>query len=82
MNHLRSQRGQFTVEAVLILTIMVGVFTLLHREISKRQLLNSIVSGPWSHIAGMIESGVWVPAEGAKTYHPNVFGRRASPEPQ
>jgi hypothetical protein len=32
-------------------------------------------------VAGMIENGVWMPAETSKTYHPNGFGRRASPEP-
>lgn len=82
MKRLKSQKGQMTVEAVLILVILVGVFTVTQREISKRQLLSKIVSGPWSIIAGMIENGVWLPTEQGKTYHPNVFGRRASPEPQ
>jgi len=70
-----------TVEAILILVIMVAIFTIVHREISKMKLLNQIVSGPWSYVAGMIEDGVWMPVGSAKTYHPNVFGRRASPEP-
>ncbi len=78
---LTNNRGQMTVEAVLLLVIFVAVFTFTHKEISKRKWLNQIVAGPWSYMAGMIENGVWMPAEGSKTYHPNVFGRRASPEP-
>lgn len=81
MKRLRNRNGQMTVEAVLLLTIMVGFFTIVHRRISEKQLLSQIVSGPWSYIQGMIENGVWVPAASGKTMHPNVFGRRASPEP-
>jgi hypothetical protein len=78
---LTNEKGQMTVEAVLLLVIFVAVFTVVHKAISKQEWLNKIVSGPWSYVAGMIENGVWMPAENSKTYHPNGFGRRASPEP-
>ena len=80
MKRLTHQHGQMTIEAVLLLMIMVSVFTLVHREIYKRKLLAQIVSGPWAQMQGMIENGAWVAVD-SKSMHPNVFGRRASPEP-
>lgn len=79
--HLRSNKGQMTIEAVLLLTIMVSFFTVAHRVISGQQYLSKIVSGPWSYVSGMIENGVWAPAASSKPLHPNTFKRRASPEP-
>lgn len=81
MKHVSSQRGQMTIEAVLILVIMVSFFTVLHRQVSSTKMLSKIVSGPWSFMQGMIENGVWMPGDTGKTAHPNVFNRRASPEP-
>lgn len=81
MKKTSSQRGQMTVEAVLIMMIMVSFFTLARREIASRNLLQQLVTGPWSYIQGMAENGVWAQPEAGKKIHPNVFGRRASPEP-
>jgi len=78
---LRSKSGQMTIEAILILMLMVSIFTLTQRKIKESGYFRQIVSGPWAHIAGMIENGVWKPVDEGKKTHPNVFGRRASPEP-
>ena len=82
MKRFSSERGQMTIEAVLILMILVMVFTMVHKQISSKKYLNQIVSGPWAYMQGMIENGVWVAGgDASKNLHPNVFGRRASPEP-
>lgn len=77
---LRNQRGQMTIEAVLLLVIMVAIFTVVHRSISSRNMLSQIVQGPWGYVSGMISNGVWKGGD-TKIYHPNVYKRRASPEP-
>lgn len=77
---LRNEKGQMTVEAVLLLVIFVAVFTVVHRTISKGEWMSKIVSGPWSYMQGMISNGVWQ-AGNTNNLHPNVFKRRASPEP-
>jgi hypothetical protein len=77
---LKNQKGQMTMEAVLLLVIMVSMFTVVHRQISSRNLLSTIVRGPWEYVGGMISNGVWK-AGNTKEMHPNVFKRRASPEP-
>jgi hypothetical protein len=78
---LRSNKGQMTIEAVLLMTIMVAFFATTRKIISGQNYMSKLVSGPWSHVAGMIENGVWKPALTSKQLHPNVFDRRASPEP-
>lgn len=77
---LKNQKGQMTIEAVLLLVIMVAMFTVVHRQISSRNMLSSIVRGPWEYVSGMISNGVWKAGD-SKKMHPNVFQRRASPEP-
>jgi hypothetical protein len=77
---LRNQKGQMTMEAVLLLVIIVAMFTLVHRQISDRNMLSSLVRGPWGYVSGMISNGVWKGGD-TKSMHPNVFKRRASPEP-
>lgn len=78
---LKNEKGQMTVEAILLLVIFVGIFMVTQRVFKSKKYLSQIVSGPWSYIQGMIESGVWMPAEEGKVRHPNRFTRRASPEP-
>ncbi|MCC6138692.1 MAG: hypothetical protein IT287_08660 [Bdellovibrionaceae bacterium] len=78
--HLQNNQGQMTVEAVLLLVIFVAVFTVVHKTISKGEWMSKIVSGPWSYMQGMISNGVWQ-AGNTNELHPNVFKRRASPEP-
>lgn len=78
--HLSNNKGQLTIEAVLLLVIMVAIFTVTHRTISKGEWMSKIVTGPWSYMQGMISNGVWKSGD-TKNLHPNVFKRRASPEP-
>lgn len=81
MKHLRNRRGQMTIEAVLLLMIFVAIFTVVHRGIKGKNYLSEIVSGPWTYVQGMVQNGVWSSGDTASNLHPNVFGRRASPEP-
>lgn len=77
----KKQKGQMTVEAILLLVIFVGIFLVTQRTFKSKKYLAQVVSGPWSYVQGMIESGVWLPADSSKSKHPNKFNRRASPEP-
>ncbi|MBY0314100.1 MAG: hypothetical protein K2Q26_01185 [Bdellovibrionales bacterium] len=80
-SRLRNQKGQMTIEAVLLLVIFVGIFLVTQRIFKEKNYLSQIVSGPWSYMRGMVESGVWMDAESARSKHPNRFSRRASPRP-
>lgn len=78
---LRNSSGQMTIEAVLLLSIFVAFFTIAQRMIKEQDWFGQLINGPWILVQGMIENGVWEPAATGKNQHPNLFRRRASPEP-
>lgn len=78
--HCQNQKGQMTVEAVLLLVLFVAMFTAVHNTMNRGEFLSKIVSGPWSYVQNMISNGVWRRGN-TNELHPNVFKRRASPEP-
>lgn len=81
MKRIKNSKGQMTVEAVLLLVIFVAFVNVAHRTIKEKEVLRNMVSGPWSFLQGMIQNGVWAPENTGSDVHPNVYGRRASPEP-
>ncbi len=76
---MNKQSGQITVEAVLVLTILVSTVFVATRTISDQQFLSRMVERPWSYLAGMIENGMWVPAVAGRGRHPNHNTRHGSP---
>ena len=81
MKRLRNNRGQMTVEAVLLLVIALAFAKVGTGAIKEQDFLRKMVSGPWMYLQGMIQNGVWSEANSGSDIHPNVYGRRASPEP-
>ncbi len=82
MSLLRSQKGQMTLEAVLIMVIGMTFVTVASSEIKKKNIMGTLVAEPWGYIQGMIQNGIWAQASAGQNDHPNNFGRRASPRPE
>ena len=76
---MRKSSGQITVEAVLLLAILISTSIAGTRVLKDKQLLSSLVEKPWSYLAGMIENGIWAPPEAGKGKHPNHITRHGSP---
>lgn len=81
MSLLRSQNGQMTLEAVLLMVIGVTFVTVASAGLKKQNVLGLLVAEPWGVVQGMIQNGIWAPADAGLSDHPNTFGRRASPKP-
>lgn len=79
---LKSERGQSTVEAVLLLVGVVLLATMISNMFQSNNILGRAVQGPWTYIAGMIEGGVWLPADQVKPYHPSQWERVRTIEPE
>lgn len=77
---MNRERGQMTIEAILILTLLLSTVFAGTRIIRDQQVLSRMVSGPWSYMAGMIENGFWAPAQAGKGKHPNHITRHGSPQ--
>lgn len=78
---MKGQKGQMTIEAVLILTLMVSLIFAITRGIKEKQFFTKLVEKPWSYMAGMIENAYWAPVDRGRGKHPNHYGRRGSPDP-
>ena len=66
------QKGQFVIEAVLLMMLSVGLFITGTRILREKKVVESVVQGSWSRVSTMTESGVWGPY--GKKYievHPN-----------
>ncbi len=79
---LRNERGQFLIEAVLLMVLSIGLLTVGLRVLRDGNMLSNLISGPWQRVSGMIESGVWEPANKAAARHPNQSSRLLSVDPK
>ena len=75
-----NQKGQMTMEAILIITVLFGVVTLSVNLIRQQNVLARVVEQPWGLLGGMIENGVWTARQQGQVQHPNHLSRHASPE--
>ncbi|MDE0119488.1 MAG: hypothetical protein OXM55_05720 [Bdellovibrionales bacterium] len=74
----KKQKGQITVEMVLLLVVMIGMSYLVLKEFQVQKLFKNFISNPWKTIGGMIESGSWQKQPEAKRDHPNHWKRMFS----
>ena len=71
--------GQMTIEAVLIISIMVSVMYAASRVLGDQQILSRLVEQPWGYVAGMIENGIWDNPQRGRDRHPNDITRHGTP---
>lgn len=76
-----NSRGQFAIEAILLLMVTVGLFVAATNQLRERQVLAKLVEGPWKKVAGMIETGVWEDPKTARAKHPNQANRGVTFDP-
>lgn len=79
-SRLHNQRGQFMIEAILLMSLLVFGFVALTRSLRESNIIPNIVTESWDKVAGMSEVGVWeAPTSAAKKKHPNTFNRFYTP---
>ena len=70
----KNQKGQFVIEAVLLMALSLGLFVAGTRYLREKKVIETAVQGPWAHVASMSESGVWNPK--FKSSNPNAAYKR------
>jgi hypothetical protein len=75
---MKRESGQMTIEAILLMTVILGVALMISSEFREKKYLYKLVGGPWDYIQGMMESGVWAPAKKAQSMHPNFLYRHGT----
>jgi lysophospholipid acyltransferase (LPLAT)-like uncharacterized protein len=68
-----------TMEMILIALIMTSVSVAFLKTARNKGWAQAYIEGPWAHIQGMIEDGVWVPAgDKSKALNPNLLKRHGA----
>jgi hypothetical protein len=75
---LKQERGQFTLEAVLIITVLVSGFMGLFKAMNAQEWAKSFIEGTWKPLQGMIEDGEWAKGGNSKAQHPSLLKRHGS----
>ena len=81
-NPRHNQRGQFVIEGVLLMVVMIGLFLSATRILREEAFLAKLVVGPWERVSGMIENGVWETPAASRDLHPNQLSRSNSHRPE
>lgn len=79
---LKNQKGQLTIEAILLMVVLTAAVLAGTRYLREQKVVATIVEGPWDRTAGMIESGVWLPAAQARQKQPYQYDRFYTPHAQ
>ena len=90
-NFLKNKSGQFAIEAVLLMTVLVGSFLALTNYAREKEFVNSLVQKPIERVGRMAGYGTWnkecfavgknKPVSLGKC-HPNAIGRALSSDPK
>lgn len=75
---LYNQKGQVTIEAILLMIFSVALFTFISKKFKDEGYVEKLVKGPWNSVAGMIENGVWGTPQETVSFHPNLMDRHMS----
>lgn len=76
-----NQRGQFLIESVLLIVVMVGIFMAGTNALRDKKFLAKLIGGPWEQVQGMIECGVWGPPKKSCAKLPGQTSRTISMDP-
>jgi len=73
----KSQSGQMILEAILLMTLFLGIATLIKREVGDKNIIGAMVAGPWNQVSGMMSNGVWKSETQGRSLHPqgNIVSR-------
>ncbi len=75
---LKNQSGQQVTEAILIMVVFMAMTLMVAQYFKSQEVLKNLVTGPWTNLAGMLQNGVWQPAQSGALSHPNGHSRHIS----
>lgn len=67
---IKKQKGQMTIESVLLVALLLGVSTFVSRYFKKNQMIENLVSEPWIRLSSMLQNGVWKSKPNSLQFHP------------
>lgn len=73
-----NQKGQMILEAVLLMTVFIGIVAAVATYFKKNEVFAQIVQGPWKNLNGMFQNGMWRPVGVSDPSHPSMHNRHIS----
>lgn len=70
--------GQAVVESILLMSILLGVISIVIKGFKDNQIIQNLISAPWKKIDNVIQSG----DISKNPVHPNSISRHSSLKPQ
>lgn len=67
----RKSKGQFVIEAVLLMSIGIMLLMGLKKWAEQSQIFANMLTKPWVKISGMIENGAWGDPASTRIRHPH-----------
>ena len=86
-----NNKGQFAIEAVLLMTLFMGVFALTMKTLRDKQIIQNLTDTSVTKVKNMSEYGTWKQdckamkggsSQTAANCHPNSINRALSSDPQ
>jgi hypothetical protein len=86
-----NNKGQFMIEAVLLMTLFVGVFAFTMKLIRDKQIIQNLTDASVTKVKNLSEYGTWKQdckamkggsSQTAANCHPNSINRALSSDPQ
>lgn len=88
---LRNQRGQFAIEAVLLMALLIGCFTFVTGVVKEKKMIPKLFSGPVKSLRNMTGFGTFRESceglgsnkkkQNLSQCHPNSISRALSSDP-
>jgi hypothetical protein len=67
---MKNQRGQAVTESVLIIVLLFGFTFAVASYFRNEEVLKKLITGPFVSLAGMLQNGIWAPADKGAASHP------------
>jgi uncharacterized membrane-anchored protein len=74
----KNQSGQFVLESILLMVVLMGLLAAVTAYFDQNGVISSMVKGPWTNLAGLIQNGVWKPIAAGEQQHPSMDLRHVS----
>lgn len=88
---LKNNRGQLAIEAVLLMTLFVGIFAASMKQLRDKRVIQNVSEKSIAKVKNMAEYGTWKEtckaikggsSQTAANCHPNSINRALSSDPQ
>lgn len=80
MKHLKSQSGQFLLEALLMMFIFLAAVMIVSNAFRSNEFFANLVTSPWQSLSGLIQNGAWGTPDQTYALHPNHHDNHVSLE--